>query len=234
MLEEFVYEDFEDMFDFEDITPKSKKTNRYKKPKVDNGLSPYKVKYKNAIKFCKDNSEAILAGEKLYCLVTGDFIFGDIAEEFIISNNLENVEMSISTLSLSKENVDSLHNCIPRLKSLDLLASAYFFAHNRQNIKYIYEKLDIDNKFQLSICSSHTKEILLNVNGKKIVFHGSANLRSSACVEFFTVETNPELYDFLKEYHDGVKAQYATINKDISNPIKRKPLRKREPDVLKN
>ena len=47
------------------------------------------------------------------------------------------------------------------------------------------------------------------------MIHGSANLRSSANIEQFTIEDNPELFDFYEELQDNILDHYKTINKPI-------------------
>lgn len=51
--------------------------------------------------------------------------------------------------------------------------------------------------------------------GRKILIHGSANLRSSGNIEQFTAEENPELYDFYDENFTKILDTYATIRKPI-------------------
>ena len=79
-----------------------------------------------------------------------------------------------------------------------------------------YRKLDFGNKFQLSIASVHTKTAQFEtLGGRKVVIHGSANLRSSGNIEQFTIEENPELYDFYDEHFTRIVDKYATIRKPI-------------------
>lgn len=42
--------------------------------------------------------------------IAGSFIFGDFIEAFMTINHAITSKMTISTLSMSQENVDSLHN----------------------------------------------------------------------------------------------------------------------------
>ena len=83
-------------------------------------------------------------------------------------------------------------------------------------IPYIYSNLDIDNKFQLAVAGVHTKTCqILTEDGRKIVIHGSANLRSSANVEQITIEENEQLYDFYEEFYSKIIDEYSTIRKPI-------------------
>lgn len=127
--------------------------------------------------------------------------------------------MTISTLSMNQNNVDSLANLMHGgyIGELNLIISVYFWANERSSlIPYIYEKLDIDNRFQLAVAGVHTKTCqFVTDGGRKVVMHGSANLRSSGNVEQFTMEENPELYDFYDEKFNLVLAKYGTIKKAI-------------------
>lgn len=111
--------------------------------------------------------------------------------------------MVVSTLSLSQNNIDSFKNLLKYgwIEDLSLIVSAYFYSNEiRVLIPYIYRNLDIDNKFQLAVAGIHTKTChILTEDGRKIVIHGSANLRSSANVEQITIEENEQLYDFYEK-----------------------------------
>ena len=56
-----------------------------------------------------------------------------------------------------------------------------------------------------------------------MVLHGSSNLRSSGNIEQFTIEENPELYDFYKELFDKIIVECGLSNikrgKDLFNLI---------------
>lgn len=157
--------------------------------------------------------------DRVFCIVSGRFIFGDFIEAFIIHHNILVKEMTISTLSLSQDNVDSLHNLIKAgyIEKLNLIVSDYFFAHERKGlVSYCYEKLDIDNKFQLAAAGTHCKTYqFLTKGGKHIIIHGSANMRSSDNIEQFVIEDNKDLYDFNQEYQNQILETYKTINKSI-------------------
>lgn len=102
--------------------------------------------------------------------------------------------MTITTLSLSQNNIDSLHNLMEGgyIGELNLIVSVYFWAHEiHQLIPYIYRQLDINDRFQLCVGGIHTKTTQFEtMGGRKVIIHGSANLRSSGSVEQFTIEEN--------------------------------------------
>ena len=202
-----------DFFDF-DPDEVADTDNRYVKPK----LVPMKtdqVLYDNAAKLARELK--IEAGSRYDCLVSGSFIFSDFIEAFMVYNQCVAQKMTITTLSLSQENIDSLANLLHKgyIKQLDMIISDYFYSHERhQLIPYMYHELDIDNRFQLSVAFVHTKTVhMTTLGGKKIVIHGSANLRTSGNCEQFTIEENPELHDFYEERFAPIIERFATIRK---------------------
>jgi hypothetical protein len=201
-----------DLLNDDEATPEE---TRYTKPKVYNAEKQSFACYENAEKLARELT--VNKGERADIFVSGNFIFGDFIEAYIVQRNAKCLKMTVTTLSLSQENVDSLHNLLAGgfVDELNLIVSAYFFAHERHSlIPYIYKKLDFDNKFQLAVASIHTKTAQFEtLGGRKIIIHGSANLRSSGNIEQFTIEENGELYDFYDEHFGKIIERYATINK---------------------
>lgn len=191
-------------------------TTRYIRPR----LKPFKesqIMYEHAVELAE--SIDVSEGSRYDAVVSGNFIFGDFIEAFMIRNNCKAVRMDITTLSLGQENIDSLHILLDKgyIDNLNLIVSAYFYAHEiHRLVPYIYNQLDIDNRFQMAVAGTHMKTCLFEtLGGKKIIIHGSANLRSSGNIEQFTIEENPELYGFYKEMDDNIMKAYSTINKEI-------------------
>jgi hypothetical protein len=205
--------------EFSKISINTNKTfeNRYIKPPKTKDIPYKKLKYQKAVDLVNDIDFKSL--DRVFCLVSGNFIFGDFIEAFIVQNNILVEEMIISTLSYSQDNIDSFQNLIKSdyLQKLDLIVSDYFFAHERNKlIKNTYEQLDIDNKFQLAVAGTHCKTYQFKTEGgKHIIIHGSVNLRSSSNIEQFVIEDNEDLYNFNKEYQNKIIEKYKTIEKSI-------------------
>jgi len=195
---------------------------RYMKPHKQESWKQEDIMYDNAQKLARELT--LDKGMRANVVVAGSFIFGDFIEAFLMHNNAKAIKMTISTLSLSQENIDSLRTLLEYgyIEELNMIISVYFFSHERHGlIPYMYDQLDIDNRFQLSVCSTHMKTVHFEtLGGKKIVMHGSANLRSSANLEQFTIEENPNLYEFYEDISEKIIDRYKTINK----PIRDKPL----------
>jgi hypothetical protein len=177
------------------------------------------VLYDNAVKLARELR--LDKGERADAFVSGNFIFGDFLEAYLTTHRAKAKKMTITTLSLSQNNIDSLHNLMEGgyIGELNLIVSVYFWAHEiHQLIPYIYRQLDINDRFQLCVGGIHTKTTQFEtMGGRKIIIHGSANLRSSGSVEQFTIEENERLYDFYDEVFTRIIEKYKTINKPVRN-----------------
>lgn len=190
---------------------------RYIQPKKIKSLKNRMIKYSNAEKLASDI--LIEKGDRFYTFVSGNFIFGDFIEAYVVQKNLHLKSMTISTLSMNENNIDSLANLLNGDYSdkLNLIVSDYFYENEKfKMIPYLLDKLDVDNKLQLAVCRSHTKICIFETyDGMKFSIHGSANLRSSDNIEQFCIEECEELYDFNKSFHDEIIKQYKLINKKV-------------------
>lgn len=217
-----------DLFNLE-IDPGGFNT-RHIRPPRGKGVPDSKVKYKNAEKLAAEMQAA--PGIWHIALIDGTFIAGDFIEAFVKKNNLHCKRISISTLSLNQENVDSLGNLLfdGWCDEMDLIVSDGFWANYRRDIiPYIYEELDKENRFQMAVCRTHTKVTLIETHcGLKIVMRGSANLRSSASIEHLEVQESADIFDFFQDFHNGILDKFATINKGAPNNYRKRSLSKTE------
>ncbi len=195
-------------------------SDRIHTPKTPFKFHPHQIKYKYA-QALADDIEIPKEGGRVFCLISGRFIFGDFIEALCVKHNWLVDDMTISTLSMSQDNVDSLANLLNGgyVAKLNLIVSDYFYSHERGKsglMPYIYEKLDIDNKFQLASASVHTKIVLIKTScGKHLTIHGSPNLRTSDNIEQFMLENCVDLYEFNKIWHESIIDCYKTINKSV-------------------
>lgn len=191
--------------------------DRYHNPPPYKSIKERHVMYSHAIRAA--NYIQLDTGTRSHMVTAGSFEFGDFIEALLKERQIQCKRMTISTLSMSRNNVDSLGNLIHDgwVDTLDLIVSDYFFAHERKNlIPYMLHELDVDDRFQLAVAGSHTKIVTFETyGGRKVVMHGSANLRSSACLEQTTIEENPELHDFYVAFHQSILDEYSVINKPI-------------------
>jgi len=191
---------------------------RYIKPTLV-AFKKHMIKYEHADKLGKELH--LKKGERYDVIVSGNFVFGDFIYAWMTNQGIRAKTMTISTLSMGTRNVDVLAQLMKTgyIDELNLVVSAYFFSNYRRDVvPYIYEKLDDQKRgnFQMGVAGIHTKTMTLETkDGLKIVMQGSANLRSSANIEQFILEDNPEVYDFYKDYTDKIIEKYATIKKPI-------------------
>ena len=179
-------------------------------------IKEQRVKYERAAELAVATAEALKDGDTIHALLSGNFIFGDFLEALSVENLVKFKSMTLSTLAISDENVISLENLLSSglLGHLDMIVSSYFWSHNRQNAKFIYETLCDPFGTRLAVAGIHTKIALIETDKSKIVIHGSANMRSSRTIEVVTIEHNPDLYDFHKSWHDEILADYAVTKKE--------------------
>lgn len=218
-----------------DVLDGEEEQSRYTKPKV-YGMKKSHIMYDNAEKLARDLR--LDFGERADVFVSGNFIFGDFIEAYFTEHRVRADVMTISTLSLSQNNVDSLQILMDGgyVGRLNLIVSAYFYGNERGAlIPYIYRCLDKDDRFQLAVAGIHTKTCQFHtLGGRKILIHGSANLRSSGNIEQFTVEENPELYDFYDENFTKILDTYATVRKPIRHTRLWEEFTKEKSNNLKN
>lgn len=200
--------DFETDFDTE---------HRYNKPKVFKSMFSQMVKYSNAKKLAADLS--LEKDTQTHVIVSGNFIMGDLIEAIITKRMKRVDDLTISTLSLSLDNIASLAILVKGnfVSELNLIVSDYFYSHERRNlINAIYERLDIGNKFQLGVFRLHTKVYQFKFDDMYVTMYGSSNMRSSHNVEQLVIDTSKECYDFYKEFHNDIMNKNSLINKEIN------------------
>lgn len=116
---------------------------RYTLPKVVPMREDF-VLYDNAQKMARELRLGF--GERFDAFVSGSFIFGDFIEAYLTTQRACAKKMTISTLSLSQNNVDSLHTLMDKgyIEELNLIISVYFWGNERSSlVPYIYKQLDI-------------------------------------------------------------------------------------------
>lgn len=196
---------------------------RYQKPKTYSNIKR-RVMYEHAIDFAKDIE--FERGMHMFAFVSGNFIFGDLFEALVEIGKINIKTMMLQTLSVSQENIDSLRNLqlmCPDMERMDLVLSAYFYSHELSKteglVPYLYEQLDHGDILQVAFGSIHSKIVTIEtVAGNKLVFHGSANMRSSRNVEHICIEQDDGLFDFIEGFGKRIIEAYGTIDK--SKPVR--------------
>lgn len=203
-------------------------TSRYVRPRVyDNVLA--EVTYEHACDLV--DALELRPGYREFAFISGNFVFGDVLEAMVDRGKVAPRRMTVQTLSMSEENVDSLRNVVDlmggRLERLRIVLSVYFWGHEHRPghlVPYLYKALDVPGlDLDVAFASIHTKIVTVEtLAGHRLVMDGSANLRSSRNVEQMRIEVDDGLYDFVEGFADRVFAAYSTINRNQPYP---KPVR---------
>jgi hypothetical protein len=209
--------EFDDSFGDLELDLEVSFDTRYIKPPKTKKISEKALKYDRAADLAK--AVNVSENERAFVVVNGSFYFGDFIEALIVEHSYYVKELTISTLSMCQNNVDSLHLLMEEkyVNKVNLIVSDYFYSHERRSlIPYLYQRLDINNRFQLAVAGTHCKMCLIETYcGKQIVMHGSANMRSSGNIEQFVIEESKDLYKFNYEYQRAILDHYQTIQKPI-------------------
>lgn len=149
-----------------------------------------------------ENADAILAdfpsqeGDMLHAITCGDFVFGDFVLRLIERDGPPR-SMTITTLSLSRKNVEKLAALLTASPfSFHLVLSHYFKSTSGEIFTAIETLLVPLPHFKLTVGRSHTKVTLLDYGDRAIVMESSANLRSSNNLEQIFAKQCRALYDF--------------------------------------
>lgn len=181
-------------------------------------ITPHKIKikplknrfinYDNAVKLAQEID--IQENSRYFSFINGNFIFGDFIEALVVEKNYKIDNITISTLSLSEENIYNIKILIVKklLKHLTLIVSDYFYSHERSKLVKLLIK-EFGDSLTLIIARSHTKTCIFETDcNKKVIIHGSANLRSSGNIEQIQIEENKELFDYIDNFNSKLLTVY--------------------------
>lgn len=156
-----------------------------------------------------------------FAFVSGNFVFGDFVEALVDLGMLSVRRMSLMTLSLNDENIDSIRNIIEwqNVERLDLVVSDYWFAHERKSgglVDYLFEELAVDGlELNVGVAAVHCKTWCIETrSGNCLTIQGSANLRSSRNVEQVHISPSRELFDFVDGFTKKIIDVYNVANKN--------------------
>lgn len=165
------------------------------------------VRYENAM----DLAKSMEYGQNYVVMLAGDFIYGDFIEALLYEKQLFPSKMYIATLGMSRENIDSLYNCVEYLKckELNLILSHYFVSVERRGmVPYIEEQFTKKN-INIAMLRSHAKICLIRSDKGDCVIMGSANLSSSNNMEQMTITHDKTMIDYLENGLQNVMNKFA-------------------------
>lgn len=89
------------------------------------------VVYENAEKLAREID--ITGGAVVDAIISGNFVFGDFIEGFILHNKAKCKRVVISTLSMNGDNIDSLAALMEHgwIDAIDIVISSYFYSTER-------------------------------------------------------------------------------------------------------
>lgn len=170
------------------------------------------VHFKNAIELVKSLKYFPKKNEAYYIWIQGNFIFGDFITQFIVQHNLIIKELTIITLSITRNNIEALDELIVKgyCNKINLVLSEYYIRTEKikqtKTIELLIKITSDNENFNLYTTETHQKIVLLHTSlDNKIVFHGSANMKGSQNYEQLMIDNNDELYDFNYESLNKLK-----------------------------
>lgn len=182
-------------------------------------FQPKRVAFEYAQEFA---DKVVLDGKtETFAFVSGNFVFGDFIEALVYSGRLSVKRMSIMTLSMNDENIDSIRNILEwqPVERLDIVLSDYWYSHENKLdglVKYLFDELDIDGlDLHVGFAGVHCKTFVIETcNGNFLTIHGSANLRSSGNVEQVHISPDPALAGFCSDMTRQIINTYDVVNQD--------------------
>lgn len=161
------------------------------------------VHYKNAAELVKRINYYPNQNEAYYIWIEGNFIFGDFITQFIVHHQIYLKELTIITLSITRNNIEALDELINKgyCEKINLVLSDYYIRTEKvkqtKTIELLTKINDENDKFNLYSTETHQKIVLLHTSkDNKIIFHGSANMKGSQNFEQLMIDNNSDLYEF--------------------------------------
>jgi hypothetical protein len=137
-------------------------------------------------------------GESLHALMTGLFDFMTLVGHVITNGPVPCAELRIATLAFSSRNTHEIAQLLDAgaVARVSLLCSDFFAKHNKAEFAEAVREFR-DRGQAIAAPRSHAKVTCLHfADGAKLVFEGSANLRTNGNLEQFALFNDPGLHDF--------------------------------------
>jgi hypothetical protein len=137
-------------------------------------------------------------GESLHALMTGLYDFLTLVGHVITTRAFPCAELRIATLAFSSRNTAELVQLLDAgaVRRVSLLASDFFAKHNKAEWTEAARELQAHG-MPIAAPRSHAKVTCLHfADGLKLVFEGSANLRTNGNREQFALFNDPDLHDW--------------------------------------
>ena len=158
-------------------------------------------------------ADSIDYSKDYFALVSGNFVFGDFLEALIFRKDLQPREVYITTLGMSRDNIDSIVNLVEYLGTgkVNLLVSHYFSGTERHGLMPYLRKEFAGLPIDVAVLRSHAKIALIFSDLGDILISGSANLSSSYNMEQFIISHDPGAIAYVRARLDNIMAQYTVF-----------------------
>jgi hypothetical protein len=156
-------------------------------------------------------------GESLHCLLLGYFDLCNVLLAFLDKIRTPCEALRIATLSASKRNVSELAALLDSgaIRKLDLLTSHFQREHDTDIFEEAVAELVVKRSQRVAAARSHAKIITLAFeDGRRYVFSGSANLRTSRNAEQVSLYRSVELYAFYDAWLNETVTAHACHQSD--------------------
>jgi hypothetical protein len=136
-------------------------------------------------------------GESLHALMTGLYDFLTLVGHVITHRPVPCAELRIATLAFSSRNTHEITQLVDSgaVRRVSLLCSDFFAKHNKAEFTEAVREFQARGQ-AIAAPRSHAKVACLYfADGGKLVFEGSANLRTNGNLEQFALFNDPGLHD---------------------------------------
>lgn len=165
-----------------------------------------------------ENAEAMAGaidyGKDYFALVSGNFIFGDFIEALCLKKELEPSAIYLTTLGMSKDNVDSIVNLVDYLgcDKVNLLVSHYFSGTERNGLMPYIRQEFAGRPVDVAVLQSHCKIALIFSDKGDVMISGSANLSSSNNVEQFIIMHDRAAIEYTRARLDNIMRRFTVYS----------------------
>ena len=164
-----------------------------------------------------DNAEAAADAvdydKDYFALLSGRFIFGDFIEALVYKKELLPHRVYITTLGMSRENIDSIVNIVGYLgcEHLNLIVSNYFVAMERAKLVPYMISQFTGQHINVAALASRCKICLIESDKGNLIIMGSANLSSSNNVEQIMMFHDDKLFRKIKTLLNGIMKKFCIL-----------------------
>jgi hypothetical protein len=144
-------------------------------------------------------------GESLHALMTGLYDFMTLVGHVITHRPASCAVLRIATLAFSSRNTHEIAQLLDTgaVAKVSLLCRDFFAKHNKAEFAEAVREFQARGQ-AIAAPRCHAKVTCLQfADGAKLVFEGSANLRTNGNIEQFALVNDPELHDWHAAWIDG-------------------------------